>query len=339
VGKLTKPVFYTALLVSAGALVLGAAWYANLHGGAAMYAKLGGWLATELHRLIFNRILSENSAYGLTYLAGTAAVLALEIPVLGYRNSSIFRLLHPTQTTMMDIFIYVARVVGVFGLLISIFSLGLADLVPRLLQHVLPAKIFALQNPILQTVWLIIVMDFLKYWMHRLQHAVPFWWEVHKFHHAAEEMNVITTARGHPIDDAFRLIYFAAAAIVFGASPMQLVVLGLIEAVHAGLSHSMLPWNFGWVGRWILVAPTVHRVHHSPESIHYDRNFSAIFVTWDRLFGTYDTSGILNATIGVNDNPYNKNGLVRDLVDCAVRCARALLPIRRRPDALTGAAD
>jgi sterol desaturase/sphingolipid hydroxylase (fatty acid hydroxylase superfamily) len=38
---------------------------------------------------------------------------------------------------------------------------------------------------------------------------------------------------------------------------------------------------------WLLLTPQMHRIHHSRESRHLDRNFAFIFPLWDVLFGTY----------------------------------------------------
>jgi hypothetical protein len=38
--------------------------------------------------------------------------------------------------------------------------------------------------------------------------------------------------------------------------------------------------------RYLLVTPQSHRVHHSIEARHADRNFGVILSVWDRLFGT-----------------------------------------------------
>ena len=46
----------------------------------------------------------------------------------------------------------------------------------------------------------VIVIDFYKYWLHRLQHKIPFLWELHSFHHSSESLVFITGARHHWID-------------------------------------------------------------------------------------------------------------------------------------------
>lgn len=38
----------------------------------------------------------------------------------------------------------------------------------------------------------------------------------------------------------------------------------------------------------IFVTPSNHRVHHGSEEKYIDKNFAAIFIFWDKLFGTYE---------------------------------------------------
>ena len=37
----------------------------------------------------------------------------------------------------------------------------------------------------------------------------------------------------------------------------------------------------------VLAGPQVHRIHHSNQPIHQDKNFAAYFPVWDIMFGTY----------------------------------------------------
>jgi sterol desaturase/sphingolipid hydroxylase (fatty acid hydroxylase superfamily) len=38
---------------------------------------------------------------------------------------------------------------------------------------------------------------------------------------------------------------------------------------------------------YIFVTPSQHRVHHAINPIYIDKNLSAIFCIWDRVFGTF----------------------------------------------------
>ena len=39
--------------------------------------------------------------------------------------------------------------------------------------------------------------------------------------------------------------------------------------------------------RWVIVPPTMHRVHHSEIMEETNSNYGAIFSFWDRMFGSF----------------------------------------------------
>jgi sterol desaturase/sphingolipid hydroxylase (fatty acid hydroxylase superfamily) len=56
--------------------------------------------------------------------------------------------------------------------------------------------------------------------------------------------------------------------------------------------------------RYVFVEPRYHRVHHSLETRHWDKNFASLFPFWDIIFGTayfparseYPKTGLLDAS-------------------------------------------
>ena len=264
----------------------------------------------------------------LCFLGGIAIVFALEILVLGYKKSSVYRLLHPTQTTRTDIVWIVCKILGLQVFLFAAFSFGLTLVGARLAQkflgfHLLEHPILA-DHAVLRIVLYLLWTDFLDYWIHRGRHGFGWWWEFHKGHHSAEEFNAITTARGHPIDGVFIVFAYVIPGAVLGGGIGDLAAVLVISAIHAGLTHSMLPWGWGWFGRYVIYPPTGHRIHHSAIEEHRDRNFGSIFVFWDHLFGTYYNGDVLNEEVGVDDNYQNKKGLLFDLVEPIRRAIRSI---------------
>ena len=268
-----------------------------------------------------NVIFSGHTAISLL---GIAVVMAIEIFVLGWRQSSLYRILHPRRTTIVDIVCYVIGLVGLGGVGILIFSLGLADLFIKLVEPIVPHGALSFSNPLLEMIWLLVAIDFCKYWVHFFQHKWKAWWELHKFHHAAEEFNVITTSRDHPADDATLAVVLLIPIALLGGTADEFLLLNVLLAMHAGLTHSMLPWTFGWLGRWVLVSPVGHRIHHSAIPEHFDKNFGMIFIFWDRLFGTYYAGPTVNQDITVLGNPYNRHSIFWDILECPRRFILAL---------------
>lgn len=323
--KPTAALAATALAAAAlAALALLPPW------GEAIRAKAWHFLATRPDVVL--------SAHTQTYVAAIAGVLALEVVLLGWGASSLRRLLHPTQSTWGDLLLWGAKVLGVSGALATVFSLGLADLGLRLLGPLAPPGALAAGNPLLHTLWLLVALDFVRYVMHVCQHKAAFWWQAHKYHHSATEFNVITTARGHPTDHAIQLVFLAIPTALLGGTVEQVLLLSILLDMHAGLTHSMLPWSFGWAGRWILVSPVAHRIHHSDLPEHFDRNYGSVFIIWDRIFGTWYAGPLVNDHVDVAGNQYNRRGLVWDFLEVPRRVLAALRPARFARRAEDGAA-
>jgi sterol desaturase/sphingolipid hydroxylase (fatty acid hydroxylase superfamily) len=133
----------------------------------------------------------------------------------------------------------------------------------------------------------LLVYDFFYYWFHRWEHRYPWMWAMHRIHHSDPAVNVTTTFRVHWIEEPFRLIFLHwPLALVTNLTPVEGgaygFVLGLwIFVIHANIRLSLGPLS------WLVAAPQVHRIHHSIEPRHIDRNFAAFFPVWDVLFGTY----------------------------------------------------
>jgi transposase InsO family protein len=45
-----------------------------------------------------------------------------------------------------------------------------------------------------------LLLDLLHYLVHRLEHAVPFFWRIHAPHHSDPDVDVTTAVRHHPIE-------------------------------------------------------------------------------------------------------------------------------------------
>jgi sterol desaturase/sphingolipid hydroxylase (fatty acid hydroxylase superfamily) len=141
----------------------------------------------------------------------------------------------------------------------------------------------------------ILLHDFWFYWSHRIEHKVPVLWAFHKLHHSDELMNTSTWARDHFLQGGWRAFF---SLFTLG----MIVDLDLTEAGKAalysnmflaGLSqfyHSAIRVRLPWVDR-ILVTPQVHRIHHSVDPEHYNKNFADALPIFDILFGTYHRPG------------------------------------------------
>ena len=150
------------------------------------------------------------------------------------------------------------------------------------------------------TITMFVAYDISYYLYHRLQHRVPFMWELHKVHHSAEVMVGVTKDRVHPFDELMNrwwdgiipgLAY--GAWLYFALDPVELTVFGLnvyflrnTVLMMDFVRHTHLKVTYGrWLNQ-IFLCPHYHQLHHSVARHHWHRNFGLAFAFWDRLFGT-----------------------------------------------------
>jgi sterol desaturase/sphingolipid hydroxylase (fatty acid hydroxylase superfamily) len=67
-------------------------------------------------------------------------------------------------------------------------------------------------------------------------------------------------------------------------APMA-VYLVLALKWYPKLYHANVKTNFG-LFKYVMVTPQSHRIHHSIDPRHRDKNFGVVFSFWDRMFGT-----------------------------------------------------
>lgn len=135
----------------------------------------------------------------------------------------------------------------------------------------------------------LLLLDCLIYWQHRLLHAVPWLWRLHRVHHSDLALDATSGVRFHPLETLLSTAIKIVAVLSLGAPPLavllfEIVLNGFALFTHANLA---LPQWLDDALRWVLVTPDMHRIHHSVESNEHDRNFGFHLIWWDRLFGSY----------------------------------------------------
>jgi sterol desaturase/sphingolipid hydroxylase (fatty acid hydroxylase superfamily) len=133
----------------------------------------------------------------------------------------------------------------------------------------------------------IVMYDFGYYWFHRCQHTWSWFWCHHKLHHTDEHMNATTSFRHHWMENVYRIpfIMIPMALLITVDSAMPVILYDLL-LVWAIFTHMNLRLELGPLTP-IFAGPQVHRIHHSNQPQHQDRNFAAYFPIWDIMFGTW----------------------------------------------------
>lgn len=159
-------------------------------------------------------------------------------------------------------------------------------------------------NPVLLFAAYLIVLDFVAYWVHRGQHSLGWWWQMHAVHHSQRAMTVWTESRNHYLDDLLGALIFVLIARLIGTPGSQFIWLVFASRLIESLSHANWRIGFGAIGSRLLVDPHFHRNHHAVGLGHEGRargcNFAVLFPVWDMLFGTAYFNVARDAT-GIRD--------------------------------------
>lgn len=138
----------------------------------------------------------------------------------------------------------------------------------------------------IQFLVLVLVTDFLAYWRHRAEHQ--WFWPVHVVHHSPTELHAANDI-GHPLQILFSLAFITIPlSLIQIDGPETPAAVVFVVALLSYYIHSPVDAHFGPL-RKVLVDNRFHRIHHSLEERHFDKNFGICFSLWDHLFGTaYD---------------------------------------------------
>lgn len=138
-----------------------------------------------------------------------------------------------------------------------------------------------------------IMGDFSYYWWHRLQHKIPFLWELHKLHHSDENLNTTTIYRSHFLEPAGQALFRGLTiGLIVDASAQPITLMSIFFGglllviwdyfIHANVRidalNRMMPF---------FSVPQFHWIHHSKLPEHQDKNFSIWLPIYDVIFGSY----------------------------------------------------
>ncbi len=143
----------------------------------------------------------------------------------------------------------------------------------------------------IETTWMLFVVafvakDFGSYWIHRFEHEINVLWNRHVVHHSSEEFNLACALR-QSISEVFSFTaIFMLPAALLGVPTKVIAVVLPIQLFAQFWYHTRTIDRMGWL-EYFLVTPSHHRVHHAINPLYVDKNYSQIFIIWDKLFGTF----------------------------------------------------
>ncbi len=153
----------------------------------------------------------------------------------------------------------------------------------------------------------ILILDFVIYIWHLLNHVVPFFWRFHRVHHSDMNMDASTANRFHLGELLMSGLLRMAVVYTFGISIFAYILFEMLVNLSIQFHHSSIRVNPALEEKLVLlfVPPSMHRVHHSVKIRERDSNYGVLFSLWDRFLGTL-TWGIDQSKIIIGIGSHRK---------------------------------
>jgi len=179
----------------------------------------------------------------------------------------------------------------------SVVQLALPPLIGFTFTYILIEPARALNLPFVQfwphswPIWtqailMILLVDFLRYWLHRAAHTNQYLWRLHSVHHSVEQLYWLNTSRFHPLEKLLQMMMDSLPFLLMGVDEKVLALYYIAYATNGFLQHSNIQFRFG-ILNYIVGSAELHRWHHSKEPKESNANYGNNVIIWDLLFGTW----------------------------------------------------
>lgn len=165
----------------------------------------------------------------------------------------------------------------------------------------------------LQVLLMILVVDFLRYWLHRASHQSALLWRLHAVHHSVGKLYWLNTARFHVLEKGLQMCADSLPFLLMGVHPLVLSLYYLTYSTNGFFQHCNIELRYGWLN-YIVGSAETHRWHHSIEPREANANYGSTTAVWDLLFGTWFLPGERQVgRLGLHDASYPRSffGLLR----------------------------
>ncbi|MBZ4189206.1 sterol desaturase family protein [Niabella beijingensis] len=192
-------------------------------------------------------------------------------------NFHFHRKIYTLKDTLTNLYLTLAN-----GAVDMLFKLSYLWVLTAIAHH---SHFQPVKNGLLYWVLLLVLEDFVYYWLHRMDHTTRFLWAVHVTHHSSTKFNFSVGFRSSVFEPLYRFIFFIPLAWL-GFRPLDILFMYSATQIWGTLVHTELVGKLGWLEK-ILVTPSHHRVHHGSNPRYLDKNMGMFLIVWDKLFGTF----------------------------------------------------
>ena len=122
-------------------------------------------------------------------------------------------------------------------------------------------------------------------------------------HHSQKEVNFFTDFRYHIVEYIIQEAVLVIPFLILKVDVPVIIAFAIFQRWYTRFYHGNIRMNLGLL-RYVLVTPQSHRVHHSIEKRHQDKNFGSLFSIWDFVFKTQYTGFDEYPLSGITDSDF-----------------------------------
>lgn len=138
----------------------------------------------------------------------------------------------------------------------------------------------------IQTLLMMLLAEFMRYWLHRLAHEWLPLWKFHAVHHSPHKLYWLNVGRFHPIEKSMQFLFDTLPFIIMGVSEEVLALYFVFYAINGFFQHCNIELRLGFLN-YLISGPELHRWHHSKRIKESNNNYGNNLIVWDLLFGTW----------------------------------------------------
>jgi sterol desaturase/sphingolipid hydroxylase (fatty acid hydroxylase superfamily) len=225
---------------------------------------------------------------------GVSLIASTYVPVLLAAGMvTLLELAFPNRTAWRP----PAAEIGTDLVFMTTIQLALPPLVGFLFVYLLIEPARALELPItglwphgwpiwLQAVLMVLIVDLLRYWLHRFAHENDTLWRLHSVHHSVEQLYWLNTARFHPIEKTLQMFLDSLPFLLMAVHEQVLALYYVAYAANGFFQHCNVHLRYGPLN-YIVGSAETHRWHHSRVPRESNANYGNTVIIWDLVFGTW----------------------------------------------------
>ncbi|MBL4708848.1 MAG: GH3 auxin-responsive promoter family protein, partial [Flavobacteriales bacterium] len=137
-----------------------------------------------------------------------------------------------------------------------------------------------------QVILILVVAEFMRYWLHRFAHANPLLWRLHGVHHSVDKLYWLNVGRFHPLEKALQFLFDALPFVLLGVANEVIALYFVFYSINGFFQHSNIHLRHG-VLNYLISTAELHRWHHSKLTSEANSNYGNNLIIWDLVFGSW----------------------------------------------------